>query len=450
MTQDVDPRVIKQVGDGWRQVHEEVAAAVTRLAGALQGSAGMAGTDNGAHAWATKYDPLSGGRDGAAGLMECASAVVNAAGQVTDLLYATAVNHENADQQSALNNQSPPAVPPPKIPIFLEPEIPSAEGGHGDVPAWWHTIQAYVQGELWPNGHQDQLHNAAQAWRGAAASFRAAAFLANSATPHLMGQKSPEIPAAIANCNQTRDAMNSAADGCGTAAKACDDYASAIDDAHHKIIHEMEVLGATVAVTEVLAAVLIPFTAGASEAVSKVVDVSRLVATGARIAEVIRAFRVAAELSSLPTVSALGAAARSISELGPLLAARSTIFAAETAGRGGAGAIDGAQAAKLSQESVVDKLERYLLNPDHEAGGPKAKWFEQALGFTRQNESDLAKQIIFDPNKAIETGITQYGTKYNQVISITGANGKSIDVTFAWIRRDDGVVRLVTAIPTSK
>ncbi|MEE3751453.1 DUF6883 domain-containing protein [Mycobacterium intracellulare] len=137
--------------------------------------------------------------------------------------------------------------------------------------------------------------------------------------------------------------------------------------------------------------------------------------------------------------------------MGPLLAARSTIFAAETAGRGGgAGAIDGAQAAKLSQESVRDKLERYLLNPDHEAGGPKAKWFEQALGFTRQNESDLAKQIVFDPNKAVETGITQYGTKYNQVISITGANGKIIDVTFAWICRDDGVVRLVTAIPTSK
>ncbi|POX90226.1 hypothetical protein C3469_03090 [Mycobacterium kansasii] len=258
------------------------------------------------------------------------------------------------------------------------------------------------------------------------------------------------MPAAITNCNLARDGINSAAEGCDVAAKSCDDYASAIDDAHHNIIHEMELLGATVAVTEVVAAVLIPFTAGASEAVSKLVDVSRLAATGARIAEIIRAFRAAAELSALPTVNAIGVAARSISELGPLLAARARVFTAETTGSGGAAAIDEMGAARLSHESVTDKLDRYLLNPDHPVGGAKAKWFEQALGFTRQNESDLARQIVFDDSKAVETGVTQYGTKYNQVISIMGANGKVIDVTFAWIRGNDGVVRLVTAIPASR
>ncbi|WP_225337141.1 hypothetical protein, partial [Mycobacterium avium] len=51
----------------------------------------------------------------------------------------------------------------------------------------------------------------------------------------------------------------------------------------------------------------------------------------------------------------------------PLLAANARIFAAETAASGGAG-IDVAQAAKLSQESDLDKLERYLLNPDHVTG----------------------------------------------------------------------------------
>jgi hypothetical protein len=59
VTQDVDPLVIKQAGDAWREVHDEAAAAVTRLAGVLEGSAGMAGSDNGAHTWASKYDPLS-------------------------------------------------------------------------------------------------------------------------------------------------------------------------------------------------------------------------------------------------------------------------------------------------------------------------------------------------------------------------------------------------------
>jgi hypothetical protein len=60
MTQDVDPWVIKQVADAYGGVHQQAADAVNKLAGVLKGSAGMAGTDNGAHAWASKYDPLCG------------------------------------------------------------------------------------------------------------------------------------------------------------------------------------------------------------------------------------------------------------------------------------------------------------------------------------------------------------------------------------------------------
>jgi hypothetical protein len=448
MTQDVDPEALFDAARVYDSVRSSAASAVNELASVLNGSAGMAGTDSGAHAWAVQYDPL------ATALSEAAAAVVQGSGQCYDLLYATGVNHLNADGQSAINDETALALPPMGAPSFSKPAIPSAEGGHGDVPEWWHTISAYVQGELWPNGHQDQLRAAADAWTSAARDLRAAAQLVNGgpssmgAIGPLTGQKSPEFPNLIKNCTMVRDQMTGVADGCDEAAKACSTYVQAIDDAHSKIIHEMLVLGATVAVTEIVAAILIPFTVGISQAVSKVVDVSRLVATGSRIATIIREFRLAAELSGLPAVSAAGAAARSISELGPLLAARPTIFAAETAGRGGA--VTGAEAVTLSQQSVDDKLWKYLLNPDHESGGPKAKWFEQALGFNRENAPDLAKQIVFDGSKAVETSVTQFGTKYNQVIPITGPNGKTIDVTFAWIRNNDGVVRLVTAIPTGR
>ena len=97
--------------------------------------------------------------------------------------------------------------------------------------------------------------------------------------------------------------------------------------------------------------------------------------------------------------------------------------------------------------SVLDKLQRYLLDPDHPVGKHKAAFFEKALGYTRENMSALAKQIVFNPNTARPTEITQYGTKYNQVITIVGANGKKIDMIFAWIRNLDGVVRLVSAVP---
>ncbi|KZS79945.1 hypothetical protein B4U45_18375 [Mycobacterium persicum] len=332
MTQDVDPAVVAEAGRVYGKVYDAAAAAVQHLSGVLKGSAGMAGTDIGGHSWSLKYDALVGGRAGGAGLMEAATAAVMGAAQCSDLLATTAVNHQNADQQSAMNNAGAPAFPPTAKPMFLVPAIPSAEGGHSDVPGWWHTIQAYVQGEMWPNGHQDKLRAAADAWHGAARELRAAADIANDGViESVRAQKSPEFPVAATNCTLDRDSLKAVADGFDAAGTACSDYAQAIDDAHSKILHEMAALGATVAVTEAVAAVLIPFTAAISEGVSKVVDVARLVATGARIATIIREFRVAAEASSLPTVSALGNAVRAVGELSPLLSARAQLFLAEGA-----------------------------------------------------------------------------------------------------------------------
>jgi len=95
--------------------------------------------------------------------------------------------------------------------------------------------------------------------------------------------------------------------------------------------------------------------------------------------------------------------------------------------------------------SVEDKAYRYFLNPDHPEGGPKAKWFEKALGFNRSNQSKLTSQIVFNESHAKPTVMTTYGQKYEQIINIQGANGKTIGVPFIWLKyKDDGVVRLVT------
>jgi hypothetical protein len=70
--------------------------------------------------------------------------------------------------------------------------------------------------------------------------------------------------------------------------------------------------------------------------------------------------------------------------------------------------------------------------------------------YTKENAGQLAKQVVFDENVAVQTAVTEHGIKYNQLISIVGANGKKIDVVFVWIKNNDGFVRLVTAIPTKK
>ena len=104
--------------------------------------------------------------------------------------------------------------------------------------------------------------------------------------------------------------------------------------------------------------------------------------------------------------------------------------------------------AEDSAASVADTMERYLLDPDHVSGGPKARWFEQALGFTRENASDLAKQLVFDESQAIRKGTNAYGTFFNQTINVTGANGHTIPVVTGWTIGKDGVPRLNTAFPS--
>jgi hypothetical protein len=114
---------------------------------------------------------------------------------------------------------------------------------------------------------------------------------------------------------------------------------------------------------------------------------------------------------------------------------------------GAAGAVGGKLPLPDSVASVARKLDTYLLDPAHVTGGPKANWFEQALGFTRDNAADLAKQLVFDESQAVRTGANEYGTLFNQTIDVTGVNGRTIPVTTGWIIRSDGVPRLVTAFP---
>ena len=90
-----------------------------------------------------------------------------------------------------------------------------------------------------------------------------------------------------------------------------------------------------------------------------------------------------------------------------------------------------------------------FTDAEHAGGGASnVQWFKEVLGFTTENAGALSKQIVFDTSKAVQTSVTEFGTKFNQVIKITGANGRAVDVTTAWIRNNDGVIRLVTAIPT--
>jgi len=100
----------------------------------------------------------------------------------------------------------------------------------------------------------------------------------------------------------------------------------------------------------------------------------------------------------------------------------------------------------VKEDFVWTQGREYLLNPEHPKGGQKAAWFERALGYTRENAGDLARQLVFRESDAVQTAITQYGTKFEQMINVVGANGRTVPVKTVWIRGWDRVVRLVTAV----
>ncbi|WGY73047.1 hypothetical protein KEC55_33920 [Burkholderia cepacia] len=58
--------------------------------------------------------------------------------------------------------------------------------------------------------------------------------------------------------------------------------------------------------------------------------------------------------------------------------------------------------------------------------------------------------VGFDHATAVATKATQYGQTYEQVLSTTGANGRTIDTTFVFMKVNSGTARFVTGIPAKK
>ncbi|WP_100521793.1 HNH/ENDO VII family nuclease [Mycobacteroides abscessus] len=331
MTQDFDPAAVKRAALKYQQLARDVKQGVDGLHNKLSGLSGMAGNDNGAKDFCNEYDPAA--KDG----MDAGAYAVNALNTCADLLFATAVNHENADSASAPNGQTVPASAPPVTPSITTPSIPSALGG-SSPPSWWSSIEKYVQGAVWPNGDPEKLRQAMNTWcvngEEIEGAIRRAFFPRDGANPitDVSHQRSPEIPQAVASMTLAHDAVKLLQTEWAAIGKTCGDLANRIEDVHNRVTNEMLILGGTVVATEAVAAVLVPLTIGGSEAVSKMVDTARLVATGERIAAILNEFRAAAQLSGLPNVAAAGNLVRSIQTLGPLMESRASLFLAEGAG----------------------------------------------------------------------------------------------------------------------
>jgi hypothetical protein len=95
------------------------------------------------------------------------------------------------------------------------------------------------------------------------------------------------------------------------------------------------------------------------------------------------------------------------------------------------------------------KLSRYLLDPNHERGGAKARFFIR-LGFHPESPADLVHAIRRNhlPLQVMQTVDTAHGTQYVIVGTLTSPSGRSALVRSVW-QIDSGTQapRLITMYP---
>ena len=93
------------------------------------------------------------------------------------------------------------------------------------------------------------------------------------------------------------------------------------------------------------------------------------------------------------------------------------------------------QQAVISQE----KLEGYVLNPEHPEGKHKARVFREALNIERRHAPILAELIRNSLSRAPAEwrDTNDYGKSWTSWHEIVGLNGQSLIVTVAWMFKVD-------------
>lgn len=94
-----------------------------------------------------------------------------------------------------------------------------------------------------------------------------------------------------------------------------------------------------------------------------------------------------------------------------------------------------------------EKLEGYLLNPEHEVGQHKARLFAAALGIHRGDWEYLRDQLTAGILAAAVTSVreTSWGRLYEAILPVEGLNGETRRVMTVWlIEPGEEVPRFVT------
>ncbi len=98
------------------------------------------------------------------------------------------------------------------------------------------------------------------------------------------------------------------------------------------------------------------------------------------------------------------------------------------------------------------KLTDYLLNPDHEDGRSKAKFFEQQLDIARSDWSFLQPQLVDGLRNVSYQNVRldEHGIRFTAFLPVKGRNGATATIETGWIVRPGERASFVTAFPSRK
>lgn len=276
----------------FRAGNRAAASVVSPLVADLAGTGSMAGTDSGAADFAAAYDAAAG---------EALDALTDVTRALATLGRTTAAcdrRHREAERAAIVPGAVvDPGCSPPPDDVWLAPlpsNPPSALGG--DSPALSpqeNWILDQVGGLLWPDGSPTRLRAAATAWRAAGQSLLGLADSVAVAGDALLSQRSPEIPLAVAACDDVRRVLRSLADDCGSLVAQCEGYAAAIEAAHAALRALLVEVLMMVVEGMVVSAALAVVSAGAGAAAGLAAVAARVATTAPRFHRILSALRTA-------------------------------------------------------------------------------------------------------------------------------------------------------------
>jgi len=286
---DVDGGGFQEACDAFYVANRGVVDAVSTLSRAVGGLGGMAGTDTGGEAWATQYDPA------AAQAVQAGCDLGESLATMANLLNASLVNHDGADGAAMLSG--PPEAtgqstgdddPDHWTETLTAPAPPSAKGGTGDQPGWWHWIAGHVEGLLWPDADTGHLRSAGSAWNAAAETIDGYKYDAEAASAMVGAQTSPEVHDAVSACDEVAQHIGDLATAYRAIGKACNDYAQAVDDHHQEIEDELQSFIEWTIGIEAAGAVVGFFTLGLGEGAAQAAEAAEVANAGSKVVRVLK------------------------------------------------------------------------------------------------------------------------------------------------------------------